>query len=252
MSKNWNQEQLEAIKTRNTNILVSASAGSGKTGVLVQRLVELVTLDHIEIDEILAMTFSEDAANEMKKRLSSEISKLVLNADDDNKQYLQSQLSKLSNAHISTIHSFCYSILKNYYYLLGLSSKRVATLCDEATLKLYQNQVLEEIINERSNNSNFQILCSMLCARPEDLQPVKNTILKIANMANSQSNPIKWLVRARKDYSINLKDTYFYQVFMDYWHGRIYMLSIFFMNHFNSLFHFFICCFTGWRNWCTP
>ena len=63
MAKNWNQEQLEAIKTRNTNILVSASAGSGKTGVLVQRLVELVTLDHIEIDQILAMTFSEDTAH---------------------------------------------------------------------------------------------------------------------------------------------------------------------------------------------
>ena len=152
MSKHWNQEQLEAIQTRNTNILVSASAGSGKTGVLVQRLVELVTLDHIEIDEILAMTFSEDAANEMKKRLSGEITSLVSKANEQDRLYLQSQLSKLSNAHISTIHSFCYSILKNYYYLLGLSSKRVATLCDEATLKLYQDQVLEDIILERSKN----------------------------------------------------------------------------------------------------
>ena len=112
MSKNWNQEQLDAINTRNTNILVSASAGSGKTGVLVQRLVDLVTVDHIQLDEILAMTFSEDAASEMKKRLSKEITQLTTTAIGDDKEYLNNQLSKLSNAHISTIHSFCYSIIK--------------------------------------------------------------------------------------------------------------------------------------------
>ena len=89
MGKQWNEAQKEAITTRHSNILVSASAGSGKTGVLVQRLVELVTLDHIEIDEILAMTFSEDAASEMKKRLSKEINQLVLNEkDEDNQKYL--------------------------------------------------------------------------------------------------------------------------------------------------------------------
>lgn len=235
MSKHWNQEQLEAIQTRNTNILVSASAGSGKTGVLVQRLVELVTLDHIEIDEILAMTFSEDAANEMKKRLSGEITSLVAKANEQDKLYLQSQLSKLSNAHISTIHSFCYSILKNYYYLLGLSSKRVATLCDEATLKLYQNQVLEDIILERSKNKEFQTLCSMLCSRPEDLKPVKDAILKIANMANSQSDPMKWLYHAKEDYTADIKDTRFYQVFMDYWRGNVYMLK----EAFDALFQQF-------------
>lgn len=89
MGKQWNEAQKEAITTRHRNILVSASAGSGKTGVLVQRLVELVILDHIEIDEILAMTFSEDAASEMKKRLSKEINQLVLNEkDENNRQYL--------------------------------------------------------------------------------------------------------------------------------------------------------------------
>ena len=148
MAKSWNQEQLEAITTRNTNILVSASAGSGKTGVLVQRLVELVTLDHIEIDQILAMTFSEDAASEMKKRLSKEITDLVSKASDEDKYYLNSQLSKLSNANISTIHSFCYSIVKKYYYLLGLSNKRISTLCDEPTLKIYQEQAINEILTK--------------------------------------------------------------------------------------------------------
>lgn len=225
MSKHWNQEQLEAITTRNTNILVSASAGSGKTGVLVQRLVDLVTIDHIEIDEILAMTFSEDAANEMKKRLSDEITKLVANANDTNKLYLQSQLSKLSNAHISTIHSFCYSIVKKYYYLIGLSSKRIATLCDEPTLKIYQNQALDEILYEKQEIQNraFFDLCSCLSSRPEDLQPVKDTILKVANMANSQSNPEGWLKMSQANYEENAlsQDSLIFQVFFDYWIGKI-------------------------------
>lgn len=67
MSKTWNEDQLKAITTRNKNILVSASAGSGKTGVLIQRLVDLVTKDRIELNEILAMTFTNAAAAEMKK-----------------------------------------------------------------------------------------------------------------------------------------------------------------------------------------
>lgn len=219
MSKRWNQEQLEAITLRDKNILVSASAGSGKTGVLVQRLVDLITIDHIEIDQILAMTFSEDAANEMKKRLSETINKLVINANDSDKQYLQTQLSKLSNAHISTIHSFCYSILKKYYYLLGLSSKRISTLCDEPTLKSYQNQVLEEILVEKQkqNLQSFIDLCAFISTRPENLEPVKEMILKVANMANSQSNPQAWIAMSRNNYNDSslTKEAPIYQFFLD-------------------------------------
>ena len=204
MGKQWNEAQKEAITTRHSNILVSASAGSGKTGVLVQRLVELVTLDHIEIDEILAMTFSEDAASEMKKRLSKEINQLVLNEKDENNQkYLFSQLSKLSNAHISTIHSFCYSIIKDYYYLLGLSAKRISNLCVESTQKIYQNQALEEVmtIKQQEKNDSFYRLCAMLSSRPENLQPVKDIILKTASMADSQSDPEMWLNEALEGYA---------------------------------------------------
>ena len=225
MAKSWNQEQLEAITTRNTNILVSASAGSGKTGVLVQRLVELVTLDHIEIDQILAMTFSEDAASEMKKRLSKEITDLVSKASDEDKYYLNSQLSKLSNANISTIHSFCYSIVKKYYYLLGLSNKRISTLCDEPTLKIYQEQAINEILLKKQelNEESFIKTCSYLSNRPEDLKPVKDTILKIANMANSQSDPNAWLELAQSNYEINAltKDSHVYNVFLDYWMNQL-------------------------------
>ena len=226
MGKQWNEAQKEAITTRHRNILVSASAGSGKTGVLVQRLVELVILDHIEIDEILAMTFSEDAASEMKKRLSKEINQLVLNEkDENNRQYLFSQLSKLSNAHISTIHSFCYSIIKDYYYLLGLSAKRISNLCVESTQKIYQDQALEEVmaIKQKEKKHSFYQLCAMLSSRPENLQPVKDIILKTASMADSQSDPEIWLDEALAAYNLDTfeKDTKVRQVFLDYWKGKL-------------------------------
>ena len=69
----WNPMQLKAIETKEKNILVSASAGSGKTSVLIARLMDLVMKDHVSIDSILAMTFTEAAANEMKKRLAAEL-----------------------------------------------------------------------------------------------------------------------------------------------------------------------------------
>lgn len=225
MSKRWNEEQLKAIQTRNKNILVSASAGSGKTGVLVQRLVELVTVDHIEIDEILAMTFSEDAANEMKKRLSKEITTLAKNANDCDRQYLNTQLSKLSNAHISTIHSFCYSIIKKYYYYLNLSSNRVSNLCDESMQTIFQNQAIEEVIQDElvKNNEAFSKLCNILSPRPENLEPVKEMLLKIANMANSQSDPIEWLQIAKRNYEKDVfkTPTLVQMTFMDYWLGKM-------------------------------
>ena len=84
----WNPMQLKAIQTKERNILVSASAGSGKTTVLIARLMDLVMKDHVSIDSILAMTFTEAAANEMKKRLATELQKALISAHtEEEKSY---------------------------------------------------------------------------------------------------------------------------------------------------------------------
>lgn len=227
MSKHWNPEQLQAIELRQKNILVSASAGSGKTGVLVQRLSDLVTKDHIGLDEILAMTFSEDAANEMKKRLSGEISTLVQNETDPSmKAFLSQQLSKLPSSHISTIHSFCYSIIKENYYLLGLSLDRVSHLCEPSTQTIFQNQALQIVLEtqQKQCDDSFVRLCSLLSSRPEDMHSLEDTILKVANMANSQANPQAWLTLAKQNYQVeSFSSSQVYQVFKDYWHSQIIM-----------------------------
>ena len=97
----WNAQQKKAIETKQKNILVSASAGSGKTTVLIARLMDLVMKDHISIDEICAMTFTEAAANEMKKRLASELQKAYAAAQSlEEKAFFPNQFPNLKPVHI--------------------------------------------------------------------------------------------------------------------------------------------------------
>ena len=129
----WSETQKKAIYTKNKNILVSASAGSGKTTVLIARLLHLIQDEKIDINQILAMTFTEAAASEMKKRLSAALNDALKTCEDENeKAYLQKQLANVSNAYISTIHGFCLNIIQNYYYVIGLKKERIANIMDEA------------------------------------------------------------------------------------------------------------------------
>ena len=110
----YSSQQQKTIDSRNKNVVVSASAGSGKTSVLVERLCRLVIDDQIPINEILAMTFTDDAANEMKARLKHRLSSL------EPTPYILDQLALLETADISTIDSFCYKILQRYYYQIPI------------------------------------------------------------------------------------------------------------------------------------
>ena len=122
---NWNEQQRRAVEIRDHNVLVSASAGSGKTTVLVGRLMDLVLKDGISVDAILAMTFTEAAANEMKKRLSASLqNERDASSDAEARAFLDRQITLLQNAQISTIHSFCLSILQSYPYIIGCSARQ--------------------------------------------------------------------------------------------------------------------------------
>lgn len=192
----WNKQQLAAIQTKEKNILVSASAGSGKTTVLVARLMDLVLKDHIAIDEILAMTFTEAAANEMKKRLAKELQDAWSNSqDEEEKAFLSRQLSSLSNAYISTIHSFCLSIIQKYYYMIGLDHERVNSIMDNGAMVLYQQQALQKALQiqyERKEDI-FLTLCQMFSSRPEDQESLDAMIMQLATLASSKPDPDSWL-----------------------------------------------------------
>lgn len=133
----WSKEQLKAIETKNKNILVTAAAGSGKTAVLVERIINHITSGFCNIDEILVVTFTKAAAGEMKERIASAIYEKL----DAKKR--EKQLVLLNMASISTLHSFCQNLLRKYFYHLDLDPKfRIAT---EQEINLLQAETLEEM-----------------------------------------------------------------------------------------------------------
>ena len=113
----WTKEQEKAINTEG-KILVSAAAGSGKTAVLVERIIRTVIDKKVDIDRILVVTFTKAAASEMKERIVKSINNSLEKSDDP---YLRKQLTLLKKSNISTLHSFCYSLIRSNFYLLGIS-----------------------------------------------------------------------------------------------------------------------------------
>ena len=116
--KRWTDEQIQAIEDKGANLLISAAAGSGKTTVLIERIVRKILNGGVNVDDLLVVTFTNAAASEMKERLLKALyQKLDENPDDEN---LQKQISLINRAHISTIHSFCLDIIRNNFYRLSI------------------------------------------------------------------------------------------------------------------------------------
>lgn len=162
----WTKEQEYAIYARNSDLLVSAAAGSGKTAVLVERIIKQIignTEDNqalpqsnntIDIDEILVVTFTNAAAGEMRERIGKAISsKMETTEDIDIKLKLQNQLTLLVKSDIRTIHSFCQSIIREYYFLLDLDpSIRTA---DTTEIKIITHEVIDDYFEELYNYFEF-------------------------------------------------------------------------------------------------
>ncbi|MDE6475425.1 MAG: UvrD-helicase domain-containing protein [Erysipelotrichaceae bacterium] len=200
----WNKQQQKAIYTKKKNIVVSASAGSGKTTVLIARLIDLVLKDRISIENILAMTFSEAAANEMKKRLASELHKLLeTTQDQEERDYISQQLTNIQTAYISTIHSFCLSIVQKYYYCIGLDAKRVQNILDASVASLYQQEAMQIALQKQftSYDSIFHELSSMFSSKPHDYQELSKMVQALASLASSQPDSDKWLQKAIESYT---------------------------------------------------
>ena len=125
----WTSSQQEAISALGKNILVSASAGAGKTAVLTERLAKRIIRDKVRVDEILAMTFTEAAAAEMKSRLYTRLNnqdRSELSAEEQS--FLDEQIQSLASANVSTIDSFCLSVIKEYYYMIQLNPELTKTI----------------------------------------------------------------------------------------------------------------------------
>ena len=118
---NWTEQQQKAIDSRNKNLLVAAAAGSGKTAVLVERIVKLIENDNFDVDKMLIVTFTNAAAAEMKARIHKRITEKISNAFSDEAEKLERQTILLSGASIMTFHAFCLSVLKRHFAKINFS-----------------------------------------------------------------------------------------------------------------------------------
>lgn len=188
--------QKKAIDIRNTNVVVSASAGSGKTAVLVERLCQLVLKDHISIDSILAMTFTKDAAAEMKARL---LSKLKAQPKTD---YILQQMALLETASISTIDSFCLSIVQNYYYKIPISYTMSKQTASSAQTRIAFENAYKHAIQDLDLNAYTQLKMYFhsFGKTEEDIQKYIEDILAIIN-SKSKEDAKAWMENIQESYT---------------------------------------------------
>lgn len=202
MGVKWTDEQQKVIDTRNRNLLVSAAAGSGKTAVLVERIIQMLTdNDHpVDIDKLLVVTFTNAAASEMRERIGEALEKRIDEQPDN--VYLHKQLSLLPTSNIMTIHAFCLSVIKNNFHIINLDpSFRVA---DETELKLLKADIINELLEEHYTNEDedFIDLIESYTTGKTDAN-LEELIQEIHTFAMSHPWPEEWLDRCVDAMSID-------------------------------------------------
>ena len=198
----WTEEQLSAIETRNCNLLVAAAAGSGKTAVLVERIIRIITNEEnpVDIDKLLVVTFTNAAAAEMRERIAAAISKAL--DKNPNSRNLQKQLTLLNRANITTMHSFCLDVIKNNFHKIDLDpSFRIG---DQTEGILIKSEVIEELFEDKYDNDDaeFTKLVEAFSSYKND-DNLKELILDLYNFTMSGPWPEKWLKESEEAFNIN-------------------------------------------------
>ncbi len=195
------KEQNQVINVRDRDVLVAASAGSGKTFVVVQRIINRVVNDNIDIDKILVVTFTNAAASELKERILNGFYDALKSKQlsDEKKAHVRRQLSLINRAQISTIHSFCLSIIKSNFYMLNLDPN-IKTI-DENKAKLMVLESIDEILEDEYENKT-EIFIKVLELFKNEENIIQN-IEKIYNFSKSMVNPRKWLEDSLAKYNLN-------------------------------------------------
>ena len=201
MAMKWTEEQQKVISLRDRNILVSAGAGSGKTAVLVQRILSKIMDEKnpIDIDRMLIMTFTRAAAGEMRERILAALEKALYENPDN--EHLQKQMTLIHTAQITTIDGFCAYVIRNYFHLIDLDpGYRTA---DEGELKLLKEDVLKELLEEKyaAGEENFLNFVECYAAGKTD-EGIHGILLKVYDAAMSHPEPEEWLKSCVEIYRI--------------------------------------------------
>ena len=192
MGVSWTTEQQQVIDLRNRNILVSAAAGSGKTAVLVERIVKIITdKNHpVDIDHLLIVTFTNAAAAEMRERIGNAIEKAL--DEQPGNEHLLRQLTLIHNAQITTIDSFCLYVVRNHFHEINLEPN--FRIGDEGELKLLREDVLGRVLeqNYEEPSEAFSDFVEGYASGRTDAA-LNEMILQLYEFSRSYPWPEKWL-----------------------------------------------------------
>ena len=199
----WTNEQLQAIQEKDSNILVAAAAGSGKTAVLVERIIHKIIDEQMDIDKILVVTFTNAAASEMRERILEAIYKKL--EENPENVHLQRQIILLNKASICTIHSFCLDVIHNHFYEIDLPSN--FKIADTAEIDLLKQEVLDDLFEQKytENDKDFIELLENYTNYRGD-EALQELVLKIYKFIQSSPFPLKWLQEKLELLKIEDKD----------------------------------------------
>ena len=210
MATKWTEDQAAAIDSRNQSLLVAAAAGSGKTAVLTERIIQrLKDKDHpLQVQELLVTTFTKASAGEMKTRigsaLASELKKEDL--DQETRKHLENQLKLLPSAQISTLHSFCQWVIQSYFYAADINPR--ARIGNDGEMALMRSDILHDLIvgaydrlakDPDDDPYHIYALADMFSDDKSDAN-LEELVLAIYTFAMAMANPKKWLLEALGDY----------------------------------------------------
>lgn len=219
MGVKWTPEQESAIMSpKDSNLgaqtlLVAAAAGSGKTAVLVERIItRLKDMENpLSVQELMVVTFTKAAAAEMSARIGVALAKAMESTDDKALQArLERQLNLLPSAHISTLHSFCQWVIRSYFYKLDIPP--TARIGNEAEMALLKQEVLENLLKEAYEHNEYGIFdLSDFFSDDKSDAGLQDKVLSLYEFAMSQSNPDGWMRHAVEPYKAaqeqDLQDT---------------------------------------------
>ncbi|MEE1155165.1 MAG: helicase-exonuclease AddAB subunit AddA [Acutalibacteraceae bacterium] len=197
----WNEEQLQAIQAKGCSVLVSAAAGSGKTAVLVERVIRLLVdkSSGVMADQLLIVTFTNLAAEEMKTRINKRITQLLDKCAEDptiDEAHLRNQQLLLDKANISTIDSFCKEIVKQSYTRFDISPDY--RIGDSSELKTLQCQAIEEIAEQFYPRKDFAPIASLLTTTTRD-NDLKGEIIEFYKFLSALPFPQQWMDNTIKE-----------------------------------------------------
>lgn len=189
----WTEDQWKAIYAEGSDILVAAAAGSGKTAVLVERIIQKMIRDEapVNVDELLVVTFTNAAAAEMRQRISEALERELEKNPEESR--LRRQLRLLNKASISTLHSFCLDVIRKYYYLIDIDP--AFRIADDTEAVLIRDEVLEELLEEeyaKPDNADFFHLVDTFSGDRSDKE-LQQSVLRLFDFSRSHPDPDKWL-----------------------------------------------------------